>query len=72
MAPQDWATRVAAAEPAAREAYPAGTTYEPHDGTTSDFNLHYADMFVGPDVAADPTRVRMTREQIEKDREDLA
>jgi len=72
MADQKWMDKVAAALPEAEQTFPAGTTYAPHDGTTSDFNQHTADMLVGPDVAADPTRVTISSDEVTSITEELS
>jgi hypothetical protein len=36
-------------EPTAREQWPAGQAFEPHDGETTDANYLYADLLAGPD-----------------------
>lgn len=43
---QVWLDRMATEEP--QTEFVPGTTYQPHDGEVSDFNLHYADMASGP------------------------
>jgi hypothetical protein len=45
---QAWMDKMAAEEPQAREAMQGITEFEPHDGQTSDLNLHYADLLAGP------------------------
>ena len=51
---QSWTEKMAAQEPAARELWPAGATFDPHNGVDSDANLHYADLLAEPDVSHDP------------------
>jgi hypothetical protein len=53
---QEWLDRMIEEEPAARERFSPGDVFEPHDGHTSDLNLHYADLVAEPNPALDPTR----------------
>lgn len=45
-----WTQRMIEEEAAAAGKWSPGMTYQPHDGEGSDFNLHYADMFAGPNL----------------------
>ena len=55
-----WGEHIANFEKEATEAFTPGMTYQPHNGTDSDLNLHLHDMLAGPnpnvpDVMADWT-----------------
>jgi hypothetical protein len=44
-----WLDKMIADEPDARGQFKPGDVFQPHDGETSDLNVHYADLLAGPD-----------------------
>lgn len=51
----DWAAKMAAASDKADAYFGEGDTFDPHNGTDSDLNLHGADMLADGDSTWDPT-----------------